>query len=200
MNAQGNSQANPLEALKAQIKQCRLCEPHLPMGANPVMRAKSTATILVAGQAPGTRVHQTGIPFNDPSGVRLRSWMGIDELTFYDDSKIAIVPMGFCYPGKGKSGDLPPRTECASTWHSSLIELLPNIQLTLAIGQYAQRYHLQSQTKNNLTETVRAWREYAPRVIPLPHPSPRNNIWLRRNDWFELQVLPFLKQRVQLLV
>jgi len=189
-----------LKQLKAEIAACTICEPELPLGANPVMRADSSATILVAGQAPGTRVHETSIPFNDPSGVRLREWMGVDESIFYDETKVAIVPMGFCYPGRGKSGDLPPRKECAQSWHNQLFKLLPNIQLTLAIGQYAQQYHIGNGMKKNLTETVRAWQDYAPKVIPLPHPSPRNNIWLKRNEWFEEEVIPYIQKRVRSLL
>ena len=188
--------ADPLETLKVEISRCRLCESELPLGANPVMRAKATATILVAGQAPGTKVHETSIPFNDPSGVRLRQWMGVSEEVFYDDSKVAIIPMGFCYPGRGKSGDLPPRPECSQTWHQRLLANLPDIQLVLAIGQYAQHYHIGDRMQKNLTETVKAWRDYAPKVIPLPHPSPRNNIWLKRNEWFELEVIPYVRERV----
>ncbi|WDE06118.1 uracil-DNA glycosylase family protein [Thalassomonas viridans] len=189
-----------LEQLKQEIRRCTLCEPGLPLGANPVLRGNKSAKILVAGQAPGIRVHNTSVPFNDPSGVRLRQWLGIDEAVFYDEDRVAIVPMGFCYPGTGKSGDLPPRPECAKTWHRQLLALLPNVELVLAIGQYAQKYHLKDRQKKNLTETVRAWQEYAPAILPLPHPSPRNNIWLRRNPWFEQQVLPYLKSRVGELI
>ena len=188
---------NALEVFKQKIRQCTLCEPTLPLGANPMIKGNKTAKILIAGQAPGIKVHQSSIPFNDASGVRLREWMGVDEQVFYDEDIVAIVPMGFCYPGKGKSGDLPPRVECAKTWHKQLLSLLPNIELTLAIGQYAQHYHLKQQMKGNLTETVKAWRDYAPAVLPLPHPSPRNNIWLKRNSWFESDVLPYLKSRIK---
>ncbi|WP_281555839.1 uracil-DNA glycosylase family protein [Thalassomonas sp. RHCl1] len=191
---------NELELLKQEIRRCTLCEPELPLGANPVIRGNKSAKILVAGQAPGIKVHKTSIPFNDASGVRLRQWLGIDETVFYDEDQIAIVPMGFCYPGTGKSGDLPPRAECAKTWHRQLFALLPDIELILVIGQYAQKYHLKDRQKKNLTETVRAWQEYAPAIIPLPHPSPRNNIWLRRNPWFEQQVLPYIRGRVSELV
>jgi uracil-DNA glycosylase len=157
----------------------------------------SFAKILVVGQAPGSRVHQTGIPFNDPSGDRLREWMGIDKELFYDEQKIALVPMGFCFPGTGKSGDLPPRPECADTWRIKLLEQLPKIRLTIIVGQYAQAWHLKTANKANLTETVMAWKDYWPEAIPLPHPSPRNNIWLKRNPWFEEQILPSLKRRVK---
>lgn len=191
---------NELEQLKQEIRRCTLCEDELPQGANPVLRGNKSAKILVAGQAPGIKVHNTSIPFNDASGVRLRQWLGIDESVFYDENQVAIVPMGFCYPGTGKSGDLPPRPECAKTWHQRLLTLLPDIELILVIGQYAQKYHLKERQKKNLTETVRAWQEYSPGMLPLPHPSPRNNIWLRRNPWFEQQVLPYLRHRVSELI
>lgn len=183
-------------ALVKQIKKCTLCEPNLPEGANPVFLADPKARILIVGQAPGIRVHNTGIPFNDPSGDRLREWMGIDRETFYDTTRISIVPMGFCFPGTGKSGDLPPRPECAKTWRGPLLAHLVNIELTLAIGQYAHRYHLGKERKSNLTETVRAWKDYGEDTIPLPHPSPRNNIWLKKNPWFQESVLPALQKKV----
>ena len=157
----------------------------------------NSAKILIVGQAPGRRVHETGIPFDDPSGNRLREWMGIDKSVFYDESKIAIVPMGFCFPGTGKSGDLPPRPECAETWRKKLLNELPQISLTLVIGQYAQAWHLGQLVKQNLTETVKAWKEFGPEIIPLPHPSPRNNIWLKKNPWFEQEVLPKLQAKVK---
>jgi uracil-DNA glycosylase len=190
-----------LKKLLDEIKNCKICEDHLPCGPRPVLQAESKAKILVAGQAPGRKVHETGIPFNDPSGERLRNWMGIDRELFYDSSKIAIIPMGFCYPGSGKSGDLPPRPECAEEWREMLLNRLPHIRLTLLIGQYAQRYHLGGKQKKNLTETVKAWREYLKEgMIPLPHPSPRNNIWLRKNEWFEADVLSTLQSKVRALV
>lgn len=166
------------------------------MGPRPVLQAHPDAKILIAGQAPGRRVHDSGVPFDDASGDRLREWMGVDKETFYDPRCIAILPMGFCYPGTGKSGDLPPRPECAETWRPDLLHFLPNIVLTLVIGQYAQRWHL-GKTGRNLTETVRAWRDFDPGVVPLPHPSPRNNIWLKRNPWFSEALLPSLGKRVQ---
>ena len=156
-----------------------------------------SAKILIVGQAPGSQVHETGIPFDDPSGNRLREWMGIDKSVFYDELKLAIVPMGFCFPGTGKSGDLPPRLECAETWRKKLLNELPQISLTLVIGQYAQAWHLGQLVKENLTETVKAWKEFGPEIIPLPHPSPRNNIWLKKNPWFEQEVLPKLQAKVQ---
>ena len=172
--------------------------PHLPMGPNPVFRINPKAKILVAGQAPGIRVHNTGIPFNDPSGVRLREWMGIDDETFYNEEKVAIIPMAFCYPGTGERGDLPPRKECADTWRGELISYLPDLKLTLAIGMYAINWHLKGIKKKTLTETVRAWETYLPKgVLPLPHPSPRNNIWLKRNPWFEKEVVSELRSGIQ---
>jgi uracil-DNA glycosylase len=170
------------------------------LGPRPVFQIGQTARILVVGQAPGRRVHETGIPFNDPSGERLRSWMGIDRAVFYDSARIALLPMGFCYPGTGKSGDLPPRTECAEHWRKQLLALLPDIQLTLVIGQYAQAWHLGERQKDNLTETVKNWKEYWPKFLALPHPSPRNNLWLRKNPWLEKEILPVLKGRVSQLL
>jgi uracil-DNA glycosylase len=155
------------------------------------------ARILIAGQAPGSRVHTTGIPFDDASGERLRDWMGIDQKTFYDATRIAILPMGFCYPGTGKSGDLPPRPECAPAWRDRLLATMPDIRLTLVIGQYAQAWHLKGEAKATLTETTLAWRDYGQTTIPLPHPSPRNNIWLKRNPWFSEELLPILRKRVK---
>lgn len=190
-----------LKNLLAEIKDCRLCEEHLPLGPLPVVQASSKAKILIAGQAPGRKVHESGIPFDDASGDRLRDWMGIDREIFYDASKIAIAPMGFCFPGTGKSGDLPPRPECADAWRERLLSNLLKIELTLVIGKYAQAYHLGVLQKKSLTETVKFWKEYwKKKVLPLPHPSPRNNIWLRKNAWFEKDVLPTLKSKVKKLV
>lgn len=178
------------------VRQCRICEASLPLGPRPVLQVHPRAMILIAGQAPGRRVHKSGVPFDDPSGDRLREWMGISKETFYDPSRIAILPMGFCYPGTGKSGDLPPRPECAPAWREQLMSAMQQIELTLVIGQYAQRWHLPVMQKN-LTETVRAWEEYGPQVIPLPHPSPRNNIWLKKNPWFAESLLPALRKKVR---
>ena len=190
-----------LKHLLREISECRLCEDHLPLGPRPVLQANSQAKILIAGQAPGLKVHETGIPFNDPSGDRLRDWMGIDKSIFYDDSKIALVPMGFCYPGTGKSGDLAPRPECAEAWREKLLSNLPEIKLTLVLGQYSQKYHLETSRKKNLTETVKSWKEFWKKgLLPLPHPSPRNNIWFKKNAWFEKEILPTLKSRVQKLI
>ncbi|MES2141749.1 MAG: uracil-DNA glycosylase family protein [Pseudomonadota bacterium] len=179
--------------LLSRIRQCRLCAPFLPLKPNPVLRAHIESRLLIVGQAPGIRVHQTGVPWNDPSGDRLRDWINIDKKTFYDESKIAIIPMGFCYPGTGPHGDLPPRKECAKKWLASLLTSLPKIQLTLLVGQYAQRYYLKQRCKQNLTETVANFSEYLPEYLPLPHPSPRNNIWLKRNPWFVKSVIPTLQ-------
>ena len=179
-----------------QVRDCTLCVSHLPLGAKPIFQVNPKSKILIAGQAPGKKVHETGIPFDDPSGRRLREWMGIDSELFYDPEKIAILPMGFCYPGTGKSGDFPPRPECSEQWRKPLLELLGDIQLTLIIGKYAQDWHLGAGKKNNLTETVKTWKEYWPSILPLPHPSPRNNIWLKKNLWFESEVLPVLKLKI----
>lgn len=192
--------SHPLECLLRDIRACRICEAHLPLGPNPVLRASATARLLVVGQAPGTKVHATGIPWNDASGQRLRQWLGLDAGQFYDERRVAIVPMGFCYPGRGPSGDLPPRPECRATWHPKLLPLLPEIRLTLLIGQYAQTYFLGARRKATLTETVHAWREYLPGYLPLPHPSPRNVGWFKANPWFEAEVLPALRERVHALL
>ncbi len=184
------------DALMTSVRQCRLCEAALPAGPRPVLQLAPAARILIAGQAPGKRVHETGVPFDDPSGKRLREWMGVSSEVFYDSSKIAILPMGFCYPGTGRSGDLPPRPECEQTWRQKLLDQLGELELTLVIGQYAQAWHLE-ETGKNLTETVRNWRAYGPHIVPLPHPSPRNNIWLKKNPWFADSLLPHLKRTVE---
>ena len=182
-----------LDPIAAQIKGCTLCKDQLPFAPRPVLQISSTAKLLIIGQAPGARVQATGIPWNDPSGNRLREWLNIPPDDFYNANQVAIMPMGFCYPGKGKSGDLPPRKECAPQWHKSLLEKLPNIQLTLLIGQYAQRYYLPEAKGLSLTQTVAQWQTFGPHVFPLPHPSPRNQIWLKRNPWFDQQVIPALR-------
>ena len=192
----------PLRDLLAQVRACRHCEESLPLGPNPVMRASASARLLIIGQAPGTRVHASGIPWNDPSGDRLRQWLHLDREQFYDESRIAIVPMGFCYPGRGKSGDLPPPAACAPLWHDKLVRCMPALQLVLLVGSYAQQYY-QSQTpaavipRETLTARVQRWRQFGPRYFPLPHPSPRNTLWLRRNPWFEAEVVPALRGRVE---
>ena len=184
-----------LNRLLRDVRACRQCEAELPLGPRPVLRAAQSARILIVGQAPGTRVHATGIPWNDPSGDRLRNWLQLDREQFYDERLIAIIPMGFCYPGKGKSGDLPPRPECAPLWHAQLLEQLPELQLRLLIGKYAQNYYLQTK-RRSLAETVHDYHSYLPDYLPLPHPSPRNIRWLRNNPWFEKDVLPVLRERV----
>ena len=188
------------KSLIAEAKACTLCAADLPLGPRPVFQLHPKAKILIAGQAPGVRVHETGVAFDDASGERLRSWMGITREIFYDPTQIAVLPMGFCYPGTGKSGDLPPRPECAAHWREKLLAQLPNIELMLVIGKYAQDWHLGARQKENLTETVRAWEEYWPKLLPMPHPSPRNNIWLKKNPWFEKQVVPALKLHVSALM
>jgi uracil-DNA glycosylase len=185
-----------LDTLLADVRACRACEPALPLGARPIVRASTSARILIVGQAPGARVHATGIPWNDASGERLRAWLGVDGATFHDVSRFAIVPMGLCYPGRGASGDNPPRPECAPRWLDHLLARLDSVELTLLVGQYAQRHFLGGLRKASLTQTVMAWAEYAPRFIPLPHPSPRNQAWFKRNPWFEAEVLPMLRARV----
>jgi uracil-DNA glycosylase len=179
-----------------EIRACRVCAADLPMGPRPILAASEQATILIAGQAPGAKVHASGVPWDDASGDTLRAWMDIDRETFYDVAKVAIVPMGFCYPGKGSSGDLPPRAECATHWHGRLMPLLTGIKLTLVIGAYAQDYHLGPRQKPTLTETVQAFREYLPGACVLPHPSPRNRPWLSKNPWFERECLPLVRKRI----
>jgi uracil-DNA glycosylase len=189
--------SHAVDQLLAEIRACRLCEKHLPLGPRPVLQASATSRLLIVSQAPGRKVHETGIPFNDPSGDRLRDWIGIDKPTFYDAGRVAIVPMGFCFPGTGKGGDLPPRPECAPAWHPRLLPLLKQVRLTLVIGQYAQAGLLGVARGTRLTDTVQAWREHlAGGRLPLPHPSPRNRLWLTRNAWFETELLPVLRERV----
>ena len=179
-------------------RRCRVCEAHLPLGPRPVLRARAEARLLIVSQAPGTRVHETGIPWNDPSGERLRDWLAMDRTAFYDESRIAIVPMGLCYPGRdARGGDNPPRPECAPLWHPPLMQALSGILLTLLIGQYAQAYYLGKRRRGSLTETVRTWADYAPAYLPLPHPSWRNTAWLKRNPWFETELIPDLRARVR---
>lgn len=190
-----NSSPGNLRILLKEVRNCRLCESEIPE-PRPILRASSSAKILIVGQAPGTKVHASGIPWNDASGKRLRGWMGVDDDTFYDENKIAIVPMGFCYPGKGNGGDLPPRPECAPTWHDKILAQLPNIQCTLLIGMYAQNFYLDTNHKN-LTERIMSWREFAPEVFVLPHPSPRNQLWLKRNEWFEDETVPALREVIE---
>ena len=187
-----------LSKLLAEIRACRVCEPYLPHGARPIIRASKTSKLLIAAQAPGIRVHETGLSFNDPSGDRLRDWLGVDRETFYDESRISIVGMGFCFPGYTDSGaDKPPRPECAPLWQARLRAALPQQLLTLAVGTYAINWYLGDARKSTMTETVNAWREYGPALMPLPHPSWRNNAWLKKNPWFEKKLLPDLRARVR---
>jgi len=169
----------------------------LPLGPRPILQVGESARVLIVGQAPGARVHVSGTPWDDPSGERLRKWMGLDAIGFYDESEIAIIPMGYCYPGRGNGGDLPPRRECATLWLDHLLAKLPRIELTLLIGLHAQRHFLGQRRKRSLTETVKAWREFAPEYIPLPHPSPRNTPWFQRNPWFENELLPALNEQIK---
>ena len=184
-----------LEALLAEVRACRSCA-DLPLGSRPVLRAGTGARILIAGQAPGTRVHESGIPWDDASGERLRAWLDLGPEVFYDESRIAIIPQAFCYPGRGRNGDLPPRRECSERWHGRLIAALPGIEVFVLAGRYAQGYHLADRSKPTLAETVRSWREYAPRYFPLPHPSWHNNNWLKQNPWFESETLPALRAAI----
>ena len=185
-----------MKKLIKEANNCTICQAFLPHGCRPVFAVHPKAKILIIGQAPGRKVHETGIPWDDASGKRLRNWLGVDDATFYDPKIFSILPMGFCYPGTGKSGDLPPRPECAPQWHEPLINLMPEIKLALLFGQYAQKRYLGKNKKKTLTETVRNWQEYAPEFLPLPHPSPRNQIWERKNPWFATEVLPFLKNKI----
>lgn len=186
-----------LDGLLEQIRACGKCSSLLPLGPRPVLRAATTAQLLIVGQAPGRRVHETGIPWNDPSGDRLRAWLQLDQETFYDASRIAIIPMGLCYPGKNpRGGDLPPRPECASEWLPKILPLLPHIKTTILAGASAQRWHLGKRALPTLTETVAHWRMYAPEYFPLPHPSFRNNHWLKTHPWFETELLPELRRVV----
>jgi len=183
------------ESLLTDVRACTICASHLPHDVRPVVQLHPAARLLIAGQAPGRKVHASGVPFDDASGDRLRDWLGVTREVFYNPELVALLPMGFCYPGTGKSGDLPPRPECAPAWRAQLLDCLENLQLTLVIGKYAHAYHLDT-SNSTLTQNVQAWRNYAPEVVPLPHPSPRNNLWLRRNPWFETELLPALRQRV----
>lgn len=183
--------------LQRKVRACMLCAEHLPLRPRPVFQISRSARILIAGQAPGSKVHESGIPFDDASGDRLCDWLGLDRETFYDAKRVAILPMGFCYPGTGKSGDLPPRPECAAAWREKILRELTAVKLTLVIGQYAMTWHLGSRAKPTLTETVQTWREFSPQLWPLPHPSPRNNIWLKKNPWFARDVLPELRKQVK---
>ena len=186
-----------MDTLLSDIRDCEVCKAHLALGPRPVVSGHPKSKIVIIGQAPGTKVHASGIPWDDASGKQLRKWLDITDETFYDETKIAIVPMGFCYPGKGKSGDLPPRPECAPLWHQPLFDYMKDLQLILLIGQYAQKYYLKQLAKETLTDTVRAYQGYLPTYFPLPHPSPRNRFWLTKNPWFEKEVVPVLRQKIK---
>lgn len=183
------------QTLLGEVRRCSICAEHLPLGPRPVLQLHPNARILIAGQAPGRKVHESGKPFADASGDRLREWLGMSRDSFYDPQQVAILPMGFCFPGTGKAGDLPPRPECATAWREKLMKQLKDLKLTLVVGQYAQAYHLPHVGKS-VTATVQSWRSHWPDIVPMPHPSPRNNIWLRRNPWFESELLPLLRARV----
>ena len=189
-----------LDSLLLAARGCQACVAHLPLGPRPVLQASATARLLIVGQAPGARVHASGIPWSDASGERLRRWMVIDAGVFYDEQQVAIMPMGFCYPGRAASGDLPPRRECAPLWHARLLAQMPHIELTLLIGAHAQAHFLRDAGHASVTATTRDWRAHAPRFIPLPHPSPRNVAWFKANPWFEDDVLPVLQGRVRQLL
>jgi uracil-DNA glycosylase len=183
-----------LPQLLKEVRACEICKASLPHGPRPVLQVSSRARVLIAGQAPGRRVHESGVPFDDPSGDRLRDWLGVDRETFYDPERIAILPMGFCYPGTGKSGDNPPRPECAPAWREALLGHLQGVELTVVLGKWAMNYHLDL-GRQNLTDTVKDWKKWWPELLPLPHPSPRNQSWFKRNPWFEDEVLPALRKR-----
>ena len=182
------------------IHNCEICSAHLPLGPRPIVVAHPEAKIVIIGQAPGTKVHKTGIPWDDPSGKQLRKWLDISDANFYDETQIAIVPMGFCYPGKGKGGDLPPRPECAPQWHKLLLDKMPKLELVILIGMYAQRYYLKEKARKTLTETVENYQDYLPLYFSLPHPSPRNRFWLTKNPWFEKEVVPILQKKTKPLL
>ncbi|WCO01781.1 uracil-DNA glycosylase family protein [Psychroserpens ponticola] len=189
-----------MEDLLHDIRQCRICEHHLPLGPRPIATAHPNSKIVIIGQAPGTKVHASGIPWDDASGKQLRKWLNVTVEDFYDESKFAIIPMGFCYPGKGKSGDLPPRKECAPQWHQLLFDEMKHVELVILIGMYAQKYYLKAQAKRTLTETVANYKDYLPQYFALPHPSPRNRFWLTKNPWFDEEVVPELKKSVHNLI
>ncbi len=185
-----------LADLLAEVRACTVCTAHLPNPPRPLLLAGESARLLIVGQAPGRRVHETGIPWNDPSGDNLRAWLSLSREQFYDTRHVALIPTGFCYPGKGSHGDLPPRPECAPLWHPRLLAALPDIRLTLLVGRHAQACYLGERRQATLAQTVQAWRDYLPCHFPLPHPSPRNRLWLKRHPWFEAEVLPEIRLRV----
>jgi uracil-DNA glycosylase len=183
------------QKMLGEVRRCTLCAAHLPLGPRPVFQLHPQARILIAAQAPGRKAHESCVPFSDTSGDRLRNWLGVSPEVFYNPSQVAILPMGFCFPGTAKAGDLPPRPECAPAWHEPLLRHLKNLQLTLIIGQYAQAYHLPG-AGASVTRAVQSWRRHWPAIVPMPHPSPRNGLWLRRNPWFEAELIPLLRVRV----
>ena len=189
-----------MEDLLHDIRQCNICSEHLQFGPRPVVSAHQDSKIVIIGQAPGTKVHNSGIPWDDASGRQLRKWLNVSDEDFYNEQKFAIIPMGFCYPGKGKTGDLPPRSECAPQWHEQLFRKMSNLELVILIGIYAQKYYLQKQAKNTLTETVANYKDYLPKYFVLPHPSPRNRFWLTKNPWFDIEVVPELQKRIKELI
>ena len=190
-----------LATILTQIRACTVCAEHLPLGPRPIVRASPSARLAIIGQAPGTRVHESGVPWDDRSGDRLRDRTSLDKFTFYDKERVAIVPMGFCYPGRdANGGDSPPRPECAPLWHAQVLDRMPEIHLTLLVGSYAQKRYLGPRRKKTMTETVANWREYLPHYFPLPHPSWRNTGWLKRNPWFEAELVPDLRQKIMPLV
>lgn len=182
-----------MEKLLVQVRACQICKAHLPFPPRPILQVSSKSKIIITGQAPGIKVHHTQIPWNDRSGDTLKKWLGVTDEDFYNPDNFGIIPMGFCYPGKGKNGDLPPRKECAPAWHQKLFAHLEEKPLVLLIGAYAQNYYLGKNQKKNLTQTVAAYRKYLPHYFPLPHPSPRNLMWMRRNKWFEIEIIPHLQ-------
>lgn len=189
-----------MQKLLSEIKKCTICEEHLALGPRPVLSAHHDSKIVIIGQAPGTKVHASGIPWDDASGKQLRKWLNVTDDDFYNEQLFAIVPMGFCYPGKGKSGDLPPRKECAPKWHEKLFDNMPNVELVILIGTYAQKYYLQKKAQKTLTETVNHYKEYLPKYFVLPHPSPRNRFWFAKNPWFEKFVVPDLQKAVEKMI
>lgn len=186
--------------LLSEIRNCTVCKDFLPNAPRPIIQASKSSKVVIIGQAPGQKVQNSGIPWDDASGNNLRAWLGVDKQTFYDEEIFALIPMGFCFPGTGKSGDLPPRHECAPLWHQQVLKAMTEVKLTILIGQYAQSYYLGNDCKSTLTETVKNYKEYLPRYLPLPHPSPRNNIWQTKNDWFKEALISELHNKINLVI